>query len=279
MERRVFLRALSISLCLALAACGRGDDDAAGDGSGDGDGTGPDADTGGLPRFSLLIRSEPFHSLVVEVDSVPGMEPDARNPDDLAAVLDTLVDKPAGVDVIADGTLDSRGADHAWTFAELMELAEGSFDRRLADDAIAVHTMFIDGHSADDSGDGVILGLAWGQTHIAIFEQTIQDMCAASALPPLLAERQCRGAELAIWTHESGHLLGLVDNGLPMVNDHRDPDSSHGAHDADDACVMYWAYEGEALFDLIGDQLLGGGAAEVPFDQACLDDLAAERAR
>jgi hypothetical protein len=256
---------------LALA-CGRGDDDG-------GTSAGPDAGTGGLPRTSLLIRAAPYPSLVVEVDSVPGMEPDGQNETDLAAVLDALVDKPAGIEVVRDGALDSRGADHAWTFDELMELADGSFDRAIAADAIAVHAMFIDGHSAEDSDQGVILGLAWSHTHIAIFEQTIRDMCEASSLPPLLAGRQCRGAELAIWTHESGHLLGLVDNGLPMVNDHRDPDSDHGAHDASDQCVMYWAYEGQALFDLIGDQLLGGGDAEVPFDQACLDDLAAERAR
>lgn len=275
MRSAVLRRALAISL-LSLLACGRGDDDT---GGGD-DGSGPpDADTGGLPRHSLLIRGEPFASLVVEVDSVPGLEPDERNQDDLAALLAGLVDKPGGVTVARDGALVSRGADHAWTFAELMEMADASFDRALPDDAIAIHAMFIDGHSADDSDQGVVLGLAWSHTHIAIFEQTIQDICAGSALPPLLAERQCRGAELAIWTHEVGHLLGLVDNGLPMVNDHRDPDPQHGAHDASDACVMYWAYEGEALFDLIGDQLLGGGDAEVPFDQACLDDLAAERAR
>ncbi len=260
-------------ICLLVAACGRGDDD------GGDTGAGPDADSSGLPRYSLLIRGEPYPRLVVEVDSVPGMEPAAESGSDLAAVLEPLVDKPAGIEVVPDGALDSRGADHAWTTAELMEMADASFDRAIADDAIAVHAMFIDGHSADDSDDGVILGLAWSHTHVAIFEQTIRDMCAASSLPPLLAERQCRGAELAIWTHESGHLLGLVDNDLPMVNDHRDPDSTHGAHDASDQCVMYWAYEGQALFDLIGDQLLGGGGAEVPFDEACLDDLAAERAR
>jgi hypothetical protein len=258
-------------VCVIAFGCGRGDDD--------GETGGPDADTGGLPRNSLLIRAAPYPSLVVEVDSVPGMEPDEQNETDLAAVLDSLVDKPSGIEVVQDGALDSRGADHAWTFDELMEMGSSTFDLPLADDAIAMHAMFIDGHSADDSDRGVILGLAWSHTHIAIFEQTIRDMCDASALPPLLAGRQCRGAELAIWSHESGHLLGLVDNGLPMVNDHRDPDPDHGAHDASDQCVMYWAYEGQALFDLIGAQLLGGGDADVPFDQACLDDLAAERAR
>src|SRR4029078_1597883 len=99
------------------------------------------------------------------------------NETDLAAVLDALVDKPAGIEVVRDGALDSRGADHAWTFDELMELADSSFDRTIAADAIAVHAMFIDGHSAEDSDQGVILGLAWSHTHMAIFDETSRVMC------------------------------------------------------------------------------------------------------
>ena len=44
--------------------------------------------------------------------------------------------------------------------------------------------------------------------------------------------------------------------------------------------VLYLCgYEGEALFDTLIDQLTGGGEAEIGFDDACLADLAAERAR
>lgn len=264
-----------LTLGLAAGCGGRGDDD--GGGGDGGDVGGPDADTEGLPRYSLLVRDDIFGSLVIEIDAVPGMESREATDERLADLLPELVDKPDGVTAVRDGAIASRGADHAWTFAELQELAEDSFDLATAPDTIKLHMMYLDGHSELDGDGGVILGLAWSHTHLAMFKQTIEEYCAT--VPLLLREEVCAGAELSIATHEVGHLLGLVDNGLPMVEDHRDPDAERGRHDASDACVMYYAYEGEALFDTLTEQLTGGGNAEIGFDDACLADLAAERAR
>lgn len=272
----------ALGWALALFGCGLAAPVAAGcDGSGlgggDGGGGQADAHPSGLARYSLLVRGEPYAAMVVEVDAVPGMEPFSQNVNRLPGVLDELVDKPAGIAVELDGQLDSRGADHAWTFGELTELAQASFDRELPPNSIGVHILFVDGHSAEDTDQGVILGLAWGHTHVAMFTQTIGKYCASTAIPPLLGDDLCRGAELSIWIHELGHVLGLVDNGLPMVEPHRDAD--HGQHDQSDDCVMYWAYQGEELFDTLAERLIAGGSDVLPFDQACLADLAAERAR
>jgi hypothetical protein len=88
-----------------------------------------------------------------------------------------------------------------------------------------------------------------------------------------LREQACEAAEVGILTHEIGHVIGLVDNGLPMVDDHRDPVTEHGAHDKSQDCIMYWAYEGQGLIDLIGTRLLAGDDSTLPFCQHCLDDL------
>lgn len=272
------LRSLALLLVLAAGCGGRGDDDGTGGGDGDGgDPGGPDADTEGLPRYSLLVRDTIFDELVIEIDSVPGMEPRDATDEALVDLLPDLVDKPGGVTAVRDAAIASRGADHAWTFGELQELAQDTFDLDTASGAIKIHMMYVDGHSELDGEGGVILGLAWSHTHLAMFKQTIEEYCAS--VPVLLRDEVCAAAELSIATHEVGHLLGLVDNGLPMVEDHRDPDPDHGRHDASDACVMYYAYEGEALFDTLIDQVTGGGEAEIGFDDACLADLAAERAR
>jgi hypothetical protein len=270
--------ALAVFVCALAAPVAAGCGGSGGDGGDDGGGgERADAHPSGLARYSLLVRGEPYAAMVVEIDAVPGMEPFTQNVNRLPAVLDELVDKPAGIAVELDGQLDSLGADYAWTFGELTALAEASFDRELPSGSIGIHILFVDGHSAEDTGEGVILGLAWGHTHVAMFKQTIEKYCASTAIPPLLREDLCRGAELSIWIHELGHVLGLVDNGLPMVEPHRD--AEHGAHDQSDDCVMYWAYQGEALFDTLAERLISGGNDVLPFDQACLADLAAERAR
>jgi hypothetical protein len=42
--------------------------------------------------------------------------------------------------------------------------------------------------------------------------------------------------------HEMAHSMGLVNNGVPMVNNHQD--SSNGRHCADTDCVMYYQHGG-----------------------------------
>jgi hypothetical protein len=276
--------ALAAALGLAPAAgCGDGDgdgDDAPeADASSATDGAaepGPDA-AAATPRVLGYVRAAPYPRLAFEIDSVPGFEPRDAVAADLAAMLESLLDKPAGVDAVADQALASRGGDHAWTEAELRDLADETFDLDVAADTTKIHALFVDGHSArDDAGGGVILGIAWANTHLVIFKQTIETMCAGrTTLPPLLRDQLCSGGELAIWTHEVGHVIGLVDNGLPMVADHAD--RAHGAHDVDDGCVMYWSYDGEAVLDTLEAQLLGGGAAGLAFDDACIADIDAAK--
>jgi hypothetical protein len=253
-------------------AAGGGDDDDAPAG----DGSPVAADAAPPPeRVAQLVRGDDKPRLVLEIDAVAGFEPRAGATADLTDLLEQILDKPAGVDAVADGAIASRGADHAWTDAELFDLGDDSFDLAVGADTIKLHVMFVDGHSARDGDSSVILGLAWSHTHLVLFKATIERVCGGAIVPPLLRDQLCESAELAIWTHEVGHLIGLVDNGLAMVEPHRDPD--HGAHDDSDACVMYWAYEGDALIDTLADRLIAGNDAPLPFDDACLADIARVR--
>ncbi len=142
-------------------------------------------------------------------------------------------------------------------------------------DTTKIHVMFLDGHAAeDDESGGTILGVAWSQRYIAMFKQSVVATCETALIP--LPEAVCAQAELLVWQHEVGHVIGLVDNGLPMVENHRDPDPAHGAHDVDSDCVMYWGYERLDSVSSVLDQLQGG--SEIAFDAACLADIEAAKA-
>ena len=258
-------------LCLAVLtmACASSEPDTEDGGTKD-DGT-PIDDS----RIAQYIRSTQFAKLVVEVDSVPGSEPRVTAETDVVALLNQLLDKPAGIEAVRDGVIASRGVDYAWTDSELFELAEQTFDLSVSIETVKMHTMFVDGHSARDSDDGVILGLAWNNTHLVMFKQTIESICAGPQTPEAIREQLCRNAEFSIWVHETGHLLGLVNAGLPMVEDHHD--AEHSAHDINEECVMYWAYEGGALIDSMRQKLMGGDVEPLDFDDKCLADIAAVR--
>lgn len=232
----------------------------------------PGEDAGrALPAHERYISSSTDARLVIELDYVEGALPRAAAEADLIARLTALLDKPGGIEIVHDDVIPSRGADHAWTFAELTMLADQTFD----DDhgTIAMHVLWIDGHDDDDGAGGSILGLAWGNRHIAMYHDTIERICGSSLI---MREQVCESAQYHVWLHEVGHVIGLVDNGLPMVTDHRDPD--HGAHDVNDACIMYWAFDGESGIDILREQLLGGGPT-IDFDAECLADIAAVRDR
>ena len=246
------------------------------DGGGD-EAAGPSAPAEQRPLD--LVRASPFPRLVVEVDVVRGEGLRTATADRLVEGLEALVDKPGGVVVTSDGEMTSRGADHAWTFDELKALAAEHDDLEVPADTIKIHLMVLDGRSDRDEGESKILGLAWENRHVALFSDTVESLCVTGGGGPAarLLDRLCDESERAILLHELGHVLGLVDNGLEMVTDHKD--AAHGAHSNNDRCLMYWAYEGPRVVDLIRAQLSAGGDVSLGFDEACLADLEAARQR
>ena len=91
-----------------------------------------------------------------------------------------------------------------------------------------------------------VLGLAWDHRHIALFGDVIESSCAGleAILRPGQAERACDRTWMAIWAHELGHVVGLVDLGAPMQEPHRELGGTH--HCDDESCVMWRTHDGSA---------------------------------
>jgi hypothetical protein len=225
-------------------------------------------------RPERYIRGDLDMRLVIELDAVAGTTPRAAAQSELVSRLGTLLDKPGGITVVSSDVISSRGADHAWTFAELTALGDETFDDDTTPGTVVMHVMWIDGHDADDTSSGAVLGVSWGNLHIAMFHDTIERTCSGNVV---LGERLCTETQYGVWLHEVGHTIGLVDDGIPMVTPHSD--AAHGAHDSNSSCLMYWAYDGSAGLDLIQSALLGGSSGAPDFDANCLADVAAIRSR
>ncbi len=264
-------------LVLVAAGPGCGDDGTMSGAGGSGGAGGSNGGTGGLPITSAMrpadyIRNQGFSRLVVELDTVPALSPRAGVTADVADVLNQVLDKPNGIVFETDETdLESADAygdgDGIWTFAELQQLAGERASLSLANGEIDIHTMWLDGVYEN----GNVLGVAWGQRFLAMFAKRIAQTCSLVALEDVL----CPLAEATIWTHEIGHVIGLVDNGIPMINDHRDPDN--GRHDISDESVMHWAYEGVGVMDVLQGRILANNEEVIPWGAECLNDLAAIR--
>lgn len=254
-----------------------------GAGAGPGSGTagaatgaaGAAAAPGAIPLWEAHIRGDVYRKMVVEVDVTRGFAPESGVMEEVFSTLTNLLDKPDGIEVVFDQELEPVGASHAWTFAELQALASDHMNLGVAEGVDRIHVMWLDGHDESDGDSGSVLGLAWGHRHIVMYKQTLAAGC--DQLLSAVANQLCRAAERAVMTHEVGHVIGLVDNGLPMITDHRDPD--HGHHSGDPESVMYWQHERDGVFDVLLTRLQGSGDPSLGFDANSLADIAAVRDR
>jgi hypothetical protein len=234
----------------------------------------PSEPVASLPLPLRYLRAEPDSRLVVEIDSVPGMEPRGGSEVDFIERFTPLLDKPDGIEMKHDDAIESRGADYVWSDAEMRELTNDVFDDDEPAGTVSVHVMFLDGSYQSPDG-GVVLGVAWANRYIAMFSDVINDSCAG--LPGLLGgleQDACQTAEFGIWSHEMGHVLGLVNNGIEMQRDYED--SEHPHHDMTEGCLMYWAYDGPSFVDATFERL-SNGRADIDFCEDALNDMTAAR--
>src|SRR5688572_14244322 len=158
--RCVVLGLCTLLLLMPPAGCSATDDEASG-----AEGTG-----GGVPSgVARLIDNDRFPALVIELDSVAGTEPQPDVEVEVVAQLTDLLDKPRSIVVVPDEIIASRGAEHAWTEGELTALAGETFNLAVPDDTAKIHVMTLDGHAATDDESNSTVGLAWANTHIALF--------------------------------------------------------------------------------------------------------------
>jgi hypothetical protein len=195
----------------------------------------------------LYLRPRPATSLVLAISSNAGTGPTRATVDHVEQVLRDVSGKP--VSIAAGPAVPTRDA---WTAADL----RAAVPSERSGDAGVLHLLFLHGRWADDDS---VLGISVRADLAAIFT----DQVDASASPIIGSE----SIQVAVTTHEVGHLLGLVDLYLDTGRD----DPQHPGHSTDRASVMYWAVESSLVTDL----LTGGPPRD--FDAADKADLATIR--
>lgn len=157
--------------------------------------------------------------------------------------------------------------DEELTVADIAAIASAHRQQHDSAGVKTYYMVFVSGHYADGSGvQTSVLGVSFGDT-IAMFKDVIKG--TASITSPNTE----RYVEQSTLIHELAHSIGLVDNGVPMVNPHKD--AAHGAHCSNDQCVMYWLNEGASDATTFAVNRLTTGNT-ILFDAACLADVDAQ---
>ena len=188
--------------------------------------------TGPVGGFGPALL-DPARGFRIDLLIEPGAEPAGRTLPALSSALEAATGKA----VITTGPATVRSSG-PWTAGAIRQVGEqlgGGFGGGEA----GFRLLFLTGEFADNAS---ALGVAVNAGTAAIFTEKIAGAAG------LLGDRS--RFELAVATHEAGHLLGLVN--LVVKSGREDPE--HPGHSPNRGSVMFWAVES----DLIGTLLQGG---------------------
>ena len=211
-----------------------------------------------------LLSSEHYTSLVVEIQAVQGFAPTPQALERLKTFLETRLNKPDGITIVSNADIAPPGATH-YSIEDVARIEDKTRRHFPEGRKMAAYFLFLDGGSTEDTESFRILGHAYGNTSMALYEKSIRDLSGG------LGEPSRETVESSVLLHEFGHILGLVNTGSPLQSSHQD--TPHGHHCSNPDCLMYYTVN---TSDFLAN-LLGGDVPEL--DSACLSDLRANGGR
>lgn len=198
---------------------------------------GPRTQVGDLALDYITKKNYP--ALKVEIDYIQGFGPSLDAMNRCRAIWEQRIDKPGGIDFVITTEIPFSAARTQWQMGDIMAL-ESQYRKNWTGDAqnkntAVIWVVYLNGASEFDTATTRALGVSYGGAETAIFRENIERTT-------LLENTSTRDVvEAMVLVHEGGHLFGLVNGGINMVNGHEDPHSSR--HDANQDCVMFHQIE------------------------------------
>ena len=207
-----------------------------------------------------LLSGDTFGKLILEIQYPKGYALPSGTLTDIENFLNKYINKPQGVQIITSEI--SVPANSQYSYNEIRAIEDNNRTQFNNENTMATYLFLADADYEGNSGNQKVLGVAYRNTSMALFQKTIQDLSGGIGQP---SERM---VTTTVLTHEIGHILGLVNVGTPMVTDHQDVD--HGHHCDNDACLMFWLAETGGIVDNLLNL-----SAPPDLDDQCKADLKA----
>jgi len=224
------------------------------------DESGPTFNSEAAPGSSAeaFLSDTDYTELKLEVDYMSGHEPTESALDSLRSALERHVSKTT---ISIQSPSEIPAAEEGPYSADAVRSLEDTHRDHYTDaqdEAVWAYFLIVDGKFTTEN----VVGIAYYNTSMAFFGETIEEISGGATQP---SQKQ---VEATVFRHEFGHNLGLVNNGIPMQENHQDKEN--GAHCTNDQCVMYHAIETTDYFANLFESIPS-------FEQFCTDDMASQR--
>lgn len=206
---------------------------------------------GGGPGPKDYVSDDDYTKWVIEVDSIQGQAPPAGVLDFVKGRLAAVVSKPDGIEVRIDDALPARGG--TWSGKDVLDYSKAHFQADTSGKTAAIHLLFVDGRYEQEGVLGATFsretnsGKVTETGPIVIFADAIRDGCGPICLSGTTP------AFRSVVVHEFGHAIGLVNNGIDMVDPHEASTCNGQAdqgHSSNSNSVMNCDVETSGIFNL-----------------------------
>ncbi|MBF4986455.1 peptidase, partial [Nonlabens mediterrranea] len=154
-------------------------------------------------------------------------KPEQASLNNLIAFLNNRLHKPGGISII-ERDIPAQGLG-TYSIAEVRQLEDDVRTQFSAGDTLTIFVLFAEQSNENDSGNSVILGTAYRNTSLVMFQKTIEELSGG------LNEPSRVNVETAVYEHEFAHIMGLVNIGTALQTNHED--NSNSAHCDVDGCL------------------------------------------
>jgi len=173
-----------------------------------------------------LLSASNYTSILIEIQYMPGYQPDAASINNLVNFINTLANKPAGITVVQSQV--PAGGKSIYNLDDIAALEKADRTKYTSGAQIAINFLYVDGTYTQSD----VLGFAYRNTSMCIFAKKVADNSGG------LGQVSRTKLESTILEHEMGHILGLVNLGSAMQTPHED--ASHEKHCTNTSCLMYY---------------------------------------
>lgn len=206
-----------------------------------------------------LLSSDLFTSVRIEVAYPEGFRPSQTTIDSIAPFLAKRIDKPLGITI--KESVITTNLEGRYDIDDIVAIEDNNRTVFNNDTELGIWLFFSDQQSDNDVGNSVVLGTAYRNTSMVIFEKTFLELANTS---PTAINRTL--IETSTIRHELGHILGLVNIGTPLISDHEDETNTRHCNVVD--CLMFF----QTVTNVFNNSMF----SSIPeFDTFCIQDLQA----
>ena len=174
------------------------------------------------------LEGDQYTSLQIEIDYMEDYEPTQEGLNSLETFLETRLNKS---NIVLTTTQITARGEGPYTTEDITTIEEEERDNYTEAGSNTLHAYFliVDGEFEESN----VLGVAYWNTSMAFFGQTINDISGDPPIEP--SKGQVEGT---VFRHEIGHNLGLVGIGSPHPEGQESHETQGSAHCTTDGCLM-----------------------------------------